>query len=148
MSRPELLLLNGPNLNLLGEREPHLYGSTTLSEVETRLTEQADKAGYTLQCSQSNHEGVLIDVIQEAKNTTQGLILNPGAYGHTSIALKDALLTYKGLIVEVHVTNVHHREAFRRHTYTSEVAQGVICGLGADGYMLALDWLICKLPLT
>jgi len=145
MTAKTILLLNGPNLNLLGEREPHIYGYDTLAQIEERFTEQAKKAGYTVICKQSNYEGALVEAIQEARNTTVGLIINPGAYGHTSIALKDAVSSYSHPIVEVHLSNVHKREAYRRHTYTSEAVQGVICGLGADGYRLALDWLIQKL---
>jgi 3-dehydroquinate dehydratase II len=145
MTTKTILLVNGPNLNLLGEREPHIYGHDTLAQIEERLTKQAQEAGYQLICKQSNHEGDLVDFIQEGRNTSAGLILNPGAYGHTSIALKDAVSSYNHPIVEVHLSNVHKREAYRRHTYTSEAVQGVICGLGAEGYRLALDWLVRKL---
>jgi 3-dehydroquinate dehydratase II len=145
MTRPQILLLNGPNLNLLGEREPQIYGYDTLADIEGALTQQAEAMGYGVICQQSNHEGVLIDAIQQARGTTCGLIINPGAYGHTSIALKDAVSSYHEPVVEVHLSNIHKREAYRQHTYTSHVVQGVICGLGADGYRLAMDWLLRKL---
>lgn len=137
-----LLLVNGPNLNLLGEREPHIYGHLTLGDIEQALTADAQKSGYALECFQSNHEGALIDCIQNARHTTCGMMINPGGYAHTSVALRDALASYPHPIIEVHLSNVYKRETFRHHSYISPVVTGVICGLGADGYHLALDALI------
>jgi 3-dehydroquinate dehydratase-2 len=138
-----ILIINGPNLNLLGEREPHLYGSETLEEINRALTAQARQAGFELTCFQSNHEGALIDAVQNARKTTVGLIINPGGFGHTSVALRDAVSTYAHPAIEVHLSNIYQREGFRHHSYLSAVVTGVICGLGADGYRLALDAL-CK----
>lgn len=143
MSLPVILVVNGPNLNLLGEREPHLYGVETLADINRALTEQAERAGFQLDCVQSNHEGALIDAVQQARKTTVGLIINPGGYGHTSVALRDALAAYEHPIIEVHLSNIHQRESFRHHSYLSAVATGVICGLGSDGYRLALD-VLCR----
>lgn len=145
MSMPVILLIHGPNLNLLGDREPHIYGTQTLAAINERLTELAGKAGFQLQCMQSNHEGDLIDAVQQARKTTVGLIINPGGYTHTSVALQDALAAYNPPIIEVHLSNIHQRETFRHHSYISSVATGVICGLGADGYRLALESLCRRL---
>jgi 3-dehydroquinate dehydratase-2 len=145
MNLPVILVLNGPNLNLLGEREPHLYGMETLDDINRALAEQAHQAGFRLECLQSNHEGALIDAVQQARKTTVGLIINPGGYGHTSVALRDALAAYSHPIIEVHLSNIHQREPFRHHSYLSAVATGVICGLGSDGYRLALDALCRRL---
>lgn len=137
MSR--LLLLNGPNLNLLGSREPSIYGAATLAEIERGLTAQADALGHELSCVQSNHEGVLIDRVHAAKaDGVAYLIVNLGAYTHTSIALRDALLGVAIPFIEVHLSNVHAREAFRHHSHFSDIAAGVIVGLGPLGYELAL----------
>lgn len=133
-----LWVINGPNLNLLGEREPHIYGSQTLAMINAELTELAAGAGYALNCYQSNHEGDLVDWVQAARNTTNGLIINPGGYGHTSVALRDALAAYPHPVIEVHLSNIYKREGFRHHSYLSAVVTGMICGLGADGYKLAL----------
>jgi 3-dehydroquinate dehydratase-2 len=140
-----ILVLNGPNLNLLGEREPHIYGSQTLADINQALEVQAQAAGFELECRQSNHEGTLIDAVQQARHTTVGLIINPGGYGHTSVALRDALSAYAHPVVEVHLSNIYKREGFRHHSYLSAVVSGVICGLGADGYRLALDSLCQQL---
>lgn len=137
-----ILVINGPNLNLLGEREPHIYGSRTLADINRELTEIAAQAGFSLACFQSNHEGELIDKVQQGRHTTVGLLINPGGYAHTSVALRDALSAYAHPIVEVHLSNIYKREGFRHHSYISAVVNGMICGLGADGYRLALDALI------
>jgi 3-dehydroquinate dehydratase-2 len=131
-------VINGPNLNLLGEREPHLYGSRTLADINSELFEFAEKNGFTLACYQSNQEGELIDQVQAARNTTCGLIINPGGYAHTSVALRDAVASYSHPVIEVHLSNIYKREEFRHHSFLSAVVSGVICGLGADGYRLAL----------
>ncbi|RVU47750.1 type II 3-dehydroquinate dehydratase [Rubrivivax rivuli] len=134
-----LLVLNGPNLNLLGTREPEVYGRTTLPMIEAELQQMAADAGVALHCFQSNHEGALIDRIQAARGDgTRFILINPGGLTHTSVALRDALAGVALPFIEVHISNVHAREAFRRHSYLSEIAVGVICGLGVDGYRLAL----------
>ena len=135
-----LLLLNGPNLNLLGTREPEVYGSATLADIETQLTREAQALGHQLSVFQSNHEGALVDRIHQARDEKVSFILiNPGAFTHTSIALRDALLGVTIPFIEVHLSNVHARESFRHHSYLSDVAVGVILGLGAQGYSLALQ---------
>ena len=133
-----VLVLNGPNLNLLGSREPDVYGTTTLADIQAELTDLAAQSGVAVRFVQSNHEGALIDAVQEARATTHGLIINPGAYTHTSIALRDALAAYPQPIMEVHLSNVHKREAFRQHSHVSPLASGIIVGLGPMGYRLAL----------
>ena len=138
-------VIQGPNLNLLGDREPEIYGTTRLDDIHTSLTNQARQWDWRVQCYQSNHEGDLIDAIHQARTTTQGLIINPGGLTHTSVALADALATYEPPILEVHLSNPHARESFRHHSYISPLALGVICGLGAHGYTLALDALYHKL---
>ena len=142
MATNTILVMNGPNLNLLGERVPHIYGSRTLDEINRELANVASQAGLLLECFQSNHEGELIDKVQQARQTTCGLIINPGGYAHTSVALRDALSAYTHPIVEVHLSNIYKREGFRHHSYISAVVNGMVCGLGADGYRLALDALI------
>lgn len=135
-----ILVLHGPNLNLLGTREPEVYGTTTLTDIDQLLTQQAKAAGHQLQHFQSNAEHELIGRVHAAKSEKVAFILlNPGAFTHTSIALRDALLGVGIPFIEVHLSNVHAREAFRRHSYFSDVAVGVICGLGAQGYELALQ---------
>ena len=136
---PAILVLNGPNLNLLGTREPATYGSTTLADVERLCAERARELGHTVDFRQSNHEGVLIDAIHEARDQAAGIIINPAALTHTSIAIYDALKTFAGPIVEVHLSNIHQREAFRHLSYVSLVAKAVIAGCGAHGYLLALE---------
>jgi len=134
-----ILLINGPNLNLLGTREPEVYGHTTLRDIENALMAQAEAAGAALLCFQSNHEGALVDRLHQAH--TEGVawvIINPGAYTHTSIALRDALAGTALPFIEVHISNVHAREDFRRHSYLSDIARGSIVGLGVSGYRLAL----------
>jgi 3-dehydroquinate dehydratase II len=135
-----ILLLNGPNLNLLGSREPDVYGSQTLADIETRLGTQATAAGHRLESYQSNGEQALIERIHQAKAEGVAFILiNPAAFTHTSVALRDALLAAAIPFIEIHLSNVHARESFRHHSYFSDIAQGVICGLGALGYELALQ---------
>jgi len=141
-----LLVLNGPNLNLLGTREPEVYGRTTLPMIEAELQKMAADAGVALQCFQSNHEGALIDRIQAARSDgTRFILINPGGLTHTSVALRDALAGVALPFIEVHISNVHARETFRRHSYLSEIAVGVICGLGVDGYRLALRHALSRL---
>ena len=136
----KVLLINGPNLNLLGSREPHVYGSTTLAELENGLRAQAQGLDLELECFQSNHEGAIVDRIHQARSDGVGfVIINPGAYTHTSIAIRDAFAGVDIPFVEVHISNVHRREAFRHHSYLSAVARAVMCGLGVQGYGLAID---------
>jgi 3-dehydroquinate dehydratase-2 len=135
---PTILVLNGPNLNLLGLREPEIYGRETLSDIEDACLERAAELGLQLDFRQSNHEGQLVDWIHEARQTADGIILNAGAYSHTSIALLDALAAAELPVVEVHLSNIYRREPFRHHSYVSRVARGVICGFGGHGYELAL----------
>jgi 3-dehydroquinate dehydratase-2 len=138
MSHP-VYVLNGPNLNLLGTREPEIYGRTTLDGIKEAVSERARQHGLEIVFRQSNHEGVLVDWIQEARTKGSAIIFNPGGYSHTSVALLDALRAVEFPIIEVHLSNPYRREDFRRHSYVSEAATGVICGLGATGYLLAID---------
>jgi len=138
MATPLILVLNGPNLNMLGTREPEIYGSATLDDLETLCAETAEGLGLAIECRQSNLEGELIGWVQEAGTRAAGLIINPAGYSHSSIALMDALLALDIPIIEVHLSNIHKREAFRHHSYVSRAASGVICGLGIAGYRLAL----------
>lgn len=138
-----ILVLHGPNLNLLGTREPEIYGATTLADIDASLIEQAKTAGHTLSTLQSNDEGTLVTAIQnalnrEVSNQVDYIIINPAAFTHTSVAMRDALAAVNIPFIEVHLSNVHAREDFRRHSYFSDLAQGVISGLGATGYSLAL----------
>ncbi|MDJ0317839.1 MULTISPECIES: type II 3-dehydroquinate dehydratase [Arthrobacter] len=144
--RGALLILNGPNLNLLGTREPQIYGSTTLTDVEALTTEAAGAAGFSTICVQSNHEGALIDAIHSARGTAVGIIINAGAYTHTSVALRDAIVAVELPAVEVHISNVHQREEFRQHSYLSAVCSTVIVGAGVHGYVLAVSALEKSLP--
>ena len=139
MSPASLLILNGPNLNLLGTREPEKYGTQTLADVEALAAETAARFGWTVECRQSNHEGQLIDWIHEARGIHAGIVLNPGAYSHTSVAIRDALSAVELPVVEVHLTNIHAREEFRHHSYISGVAVAVLCGTGMQGYAYAVD---------
>ncbi len=142
----KVLVINGPNLNLLGTREPHIYGSTTLADVENGLRAQAKELGLKLECFQSNHEGGIVDRIHEAR--TEGVkfvIINPGAYTHTSVAIRDAFGGVAIPFVEVHISNVHKREAFRHHSYLSDIAEAVMAGFGTLGYNLALQFVASKL---
>ncbi len=141
-----LLLLNGPNLNLLGTREPEVYGATTLAEVEEQAEQAAHAAGASLVCFQSNHEGALIDRIHAAKaEGIEAIIINPAGLTHTSVALRDALAGVNLPVIEVHISNVHKRESFRHSSYVSGIAEGVICGFGVDGYRIAIEFAIKKL---
>ncbi len=141
-----ILLVNGPNLNLLGTREPEVYGSTTLADVERAASAQATAAGAKLTCFQSNHEGALIDRIQTAKTDgVDAIVINPGGLTHTSVALRDALAGVAIPFVEVHISNIHQRESFRHHSYLSAIAVGVICGLGVEGYGAAIEFALKKL---
>ncbi|WPR63811.1 type II 3-dehydroquinate dehydratase [Glutamicibacter protophormiae] len=134
-----ILLLNGPNLNLLGTREPEIYGRETLADVEALARSTAKSLGYELKALQSNHEGVLLDAIHEARTTAAGIVINPGAFTHTSIALADAISGVELPAIEVHISNVHKREAFRHHSYISPVASSIIIGAGVNGYRLAVQ---------
>ena len=139
------MYLHGPNLNLLGSREPEIYGTATLADIDRELAQIASVAGATLQSFQSNHEGALVDRVQAAR--TDGvdfIILNPAAYTHTSVALRDALAGVAIPFVEVHLSNVHKREAFRQHSYFSDLAVGVICGLGVAGYRAAVNFALAQ----
>jgi 3-dehydroquinate dehydratase-2 len=138
MAKP-IFVLNGPNLNLLGAREPHLYGHATLGEIRARCEARARALGRDVDFRQTNHEGELIDWVQEARLAAAGLVINPAGYGHTSVALHDALRTLEIPILECHLSNPAAREAFRHHSYVSLVATGVICGLGLTGYELAIE---------
>jgi 3-dehydroquinate dehydratase-2 len=134
-----ILILNGPNLNLLGTRQPEVYGTTTLAMVEDQCRAHAKALGLDVACLQSNHEGALIDAIHAAKGVHAGIVLNAGALTHTSIGLMDAISSTDVPVVEVHLSNIHAREAFRHHSYIAPVALGQICGFGAQGYLFALD---------
>lgn len=134
-----LLVLNGPNLNLLGQRDPQQYGTTTLADIEASVRERAGEYGLDVDFRQSNHEGELVDWIQQSRTSAAGIVINPAAYTHTSVAIRDALEIVTCPVVEVHLSNIHQRESFRHHSYVSAVADGVIAGLGAHGYVLAVD---------
>lgn len=141
-----ILVIHGPNLNLLGLREPEIYGSETLADINATLTRQAKAAAVDLITFQSNHEGDLIDRVQAARSEGIAfIVINPGGYTHTSVALRDALAGVAIPFVEVHLSNIHAREAFRRHSYFSDIAAGVICGLGSHGYRLALDYALNRI---
>lgn len=134
-----ILVLNGPNLNMLGVRQPEVYGRDTIADIARACAAEAKALGLGVDFRQSNHEGELVTWIQEARGAKAGIIINPGAYGHTSIALLDALTLAELPVIEVHLSNIHRREPFRHQTYVSQIATGVICGLGAQGYLLALQ---------
>ena len=141
----KLLLLNGPNLNLLGTREPEVYGKATLADIENAAVAQASAAGASLACFQSNHEGALIDRIHAARaEGVDAIVINPGGLTHTSVALRDALAGVAIPFVEVHISNIYKREAFRHHSFLSAIAEGTICGLGIDGYRFAIDFALNK----
>jgi 3-dehydroquinate dehydratase II len=141
-----IAILNGPSLNLLGEREPHIYGTTTLADIEQSCRERAEAQNLdVLFFRQSNHEGQIIDWVQEARGRAGGLMINPAGFTSTSIAILDALKTFGGPIIEVHLSNIHQRESYRHHSYVSYAATGVIMGLGAQGYVRAVDALAVML---
>lgn len=133
-----VFVLNGPNLNLLGKREPGIYGVATLDDIEAGCRREAEQLGFTIDFRQTNYEGDLVSWIQEAGDKSAYVLINPAAYSHTSIAIHDAIRSAKVTVVEVHLSNIHTREAFRHHSYVSAVAKGVICGFGAEGYQLGL----------
>lgn len=140
MQQDKVLVLHGPNLNLLGTRQPEIYGFDTLDDVNNLLREKAVMGGWEITCLQSNHEGALIDAIHAARvDGTRAIIINPAAYTHTSVAILDALNSFDGRVIEVHLSNVHKRESFRHHSYVSLRADGVIAGLGVQGYKAALE---------
>jgi 3-dehydroquinate dehydratase-2 len=134
----KILLLNGPNLNLLGQRQPEIYGSETLDDVVATCTDLGATLGFEVEAHQSNHEGVIVDWIQDARGVVAGIVINPGALSHTSVAILDALNAFEGPVMEVHISNIHKRERFRHHSYVSGRAEGVIAGLGTEGYGFAL----------
>lgn len=134
-----MLILNGPNLNMLGVREPAIYGAETLGDIEAACQERAEALGLSVDFRQSNSEGELVTWIQQARGENDGIILNAGAYTHTSVAILDALTLAEVPVIEVHLSNIFRREPFRHHSYVSTAARGVICGFGAHGYLLALD---------
>lgn len=140
-SPSRILVANGPNLNLLGTREPGVYGAATLADVETLCTQTGQRLGLGIDVMQSNHEGALVDAIQAARGTAQGIVINPAAYTHTSVAIADALRAVELPVVEVHISNVHAREEFRKHSYVSPVAAAVIAGAGVEGYRYAIEHL-------
>ena len=131
-------ILNGPNLNMLGLRQPEIYGASTLGDVETMCLELAESLGLSCTFQQSNYEGQLIDWIQQARESADAIVINPAAYSHTSVGILDALHTFEGPVIEVHISNIHQREAFRHHSYVSHRADAVIAGCGIEGYLLAL----------
>lgn len=140
-----LLILNGPNLNLLGTRQPEVYGNTTLAEVEALCAAKATACGCDVTCLQSNHEGALVDAVQDARGHHDGIILNAGAYTHTSVALMDAISSIKVPVIELHLSNIHAREEFRHKSFIAPVAIGQICGFGPTGYALAIEAMISYL---
>ena len=142
MSEISILVLHGPNLNLLGLREPGIYGSTTLAQIDDSLKLSAAKLEVEIDCLQSNHEGVLVDAIHSARETHKGIVINAGAYTHTSVAIRDALAGVKLPTVEVHLSNIYTREEFRHHSYIAPIAIGQISGFGADSYLLGLQALV------
>ena len=145
---PSILVLNGPNLNLLGKRQPEVYGRATLADVEELCRSTAERFGMDVDFFQSNHEGALIDAIHEARTSRQGLVMNAGAYSHTSIALHDAILSSELPTVEVHISNIHARESFRHHSMITRAALGMISGLGIQGHALAIRALAENLNIT
>lgn len=145
MTERRLLIVNGPNLNLLGTRQPEVYGSTTLAEIEARVAGVAEEVGLKVRAVQSNHEGELIDAIQAARTDCVGIIINPAAYSHTSVAIADALRSVSLPVAEVHLSNIHAREEFRHHSYVSAVAEMVVAGAGPLGYEMAVRYLADRL---
>lgn len=145
MTARRLLLLNGPNLNLLGTRQPEVYGSTTLAQIEARVSEVAAEHGLSVRAIQSNHEGELVDAIQAAREDCAAIVINPAAYSHTSVAIADALRSVALPVAEVHLSNIHAREQFRHHSYVSAVAEMVVAGAGPLGYEMAVRYLADRL---
>ena len=141
----KILLIHGPNLNMLGRRQPEIYGHTTLAQIDAAVQERAAAAGATVLALQSNHEGALIDFIQEHAAEAAGVIINPGALTHYGLSLRDALASVKAPVIEVHLSNVYAREAFRHTSVIAPIATGQIAGLGWRGYLLALDWMLAQL---
>ena len=139
MARATIFVLNGPNLNMLGVREPHLYGTDTLADIEAACAERAGELDLEIDFRQSNHEGQIVDWIQEARQGADGVVINPAGFTHTSVAVHDALKLLEVPVIEVHLSNIHRREEWRHHSYISLVATGIIMGLGSQGYLLALD---------
>ncbi|MFP4422466.1 MAG: type II 3-dehydroquinate dehydratase [Desulfococcaceae bacterium] len=138
-AKKRILVIHGPNLNMLGRREPEVYGSKTLAEIDDDLKRRGEELGLAVETFQSNHEGAIVDRIQEAVGNCEGIIINPAAYTHTSVAIRDALLLHDVPIIEVHLSNIHQREGFRHHSTIADVATGRIAGFGAAGYRLALE---------
>ena len=145
MAKP-IFILNGPNLNLLGLRQPEIYGSQTLDDVAEACSALADDLGVSIRFLQSNHEGQLVDWIQEARGAAAGIIINPAAYSHTSVAILDSLNAFDGPVIEVHISNIHKREPFRQHSFVSARADGVIAGCGVEGYLLGLRRMVGLIP--
>jgi 3-dehydroquinate dehydratase-2 len=146
---PKVIVINGPNLNLLGQREPAVYGAATLADVEALCRDTGERLGVEVECLQSNHEGVLIDALHAAGRGVKtgevlGVVFNPGAYTHTSVALHDAIKGAEVPVVEIHISNVHARESFRHHSYVSPAAAGIVVGFGIGGYVLAIEGLVRK----
>ena len=139
MARATIFVLNGPNLNMLGVREPHLYGTDTLADIEAACAERAGELDLEIDFRQSNHEGQIVDWIQEARQGADGVVINPAGLTHTSVAVHDALKLLEVPVIEVHLSNIHRREEWRHHSYISLVATGIVMGLGSQGYLLALD---------
>ena len=138
MATAMIEILNGPNLNLLGQRQPEIYGYETLEDVGRACAQLAQELGLQTQCRQTNHEGALVEMIHDARLAAHGIIINPAAYTHTSVAILDALSAFEGPVIEVHISNIHKRESFRHHSYVSTRADAVIAGCGTQGYLLAL----------
>ena len=145
MAKP-IFILNGPNLNLLGLRQPEIYGTQTLDDVAEACSALAEDLGVSIRFLQSNHEGQLVDWIQDARGAASGIIINPAAYSHTSVAILDALNAFDGPVIEVHISNIHKREAFRQHSFVSARADGVIAGCGVEGYLLGLRRMVGLVP--
>lgn len=141
MSTATIYILNGPNLNLLGQRQPEIYGHKTLDDVAAECRALGADLGLNVVCHQSNHEGAIVELIHEARQAAQGIVINAGAYTHTSVAILDALNSFDGPVVELHISNIHKREAFRHHSYISARADAMIAGCGTQGYLLALRYL-------
>ena len=143
--KKKILIINGPNLNLLGIREKSIYGTASFSELEQLCQDAANRLGVTIDCRQTNHEGDIVHWIQEAYGKYHGIVINPAAYTHTSVAIRDALLVVAVPVVEVHISNIFARESFRHHSFITPVAQGMICGFGIQGYSLAIEALVPSL---